>query len=82
MGLSCKWWWKRYEYQKRRTVHIHRCFYLDCDPDSIKSAEIVSKVHMVELCMNKYDSGISLLVEELVSPKIVHILMNGLVTNN
>ena len=32
LGISAKWWWKRCEYQKRGTVHIHGCFRLYCDP--------------------------------------------------
>ena len=52
-GLSCKWWWKRCEWQKRGTVHIHGCFRLDCDPGIIKSAKIVLKACMAEFTMNK-----------------------------
>ena len=53
-GLSCKWWWKRCEYQKRGTVYIYRFFHLDCDPDIINSAKIVLKAHMAEFSMNKH----------------------------
>ena len=52
--LSCNWLWKICEYQKRGTVHICRCFCLDCDPDIIKSAEIVLKDCIVEFSMDKY----------------------------
>ena len=50
VGLLCK----RCEYQKRGTVHIHGCFCLDCDPESIKSPEIFLKACMAEFSMNKY----------------------------
>ena len=46
---------KKCEYQESSTVHIHGYFHLECDPDIIKSAEIVLKIYMAEFCMNKYE---------------------------
>ena len=81
-GLSCKWWWKRCEYQKIHTVHIQGYYCLDCDLDIIKSTEMVLKACVAELCINKYKGWEFITDKRISSPKIVCILMNELVTNN
>ena len=55
LGLSCKWCWKRCEFQKRGTAHIPGYFCLDCAPNNIKFAKIFLKACMTAFCINKYE---------------------------
>ena len=77
-GLKCKRWWKRCEYQKRGTVHIHGCFRLDCDPKIMKSTEIVLKVYITGFRINKYNGWEFIDCERISLPKNTNFLINQL----
>ena len=55
LGITAKWWWKRCEYQKRGTVHIHGCLRLICDPGITEYAKKVLEARISEMLLNEFD---------------------------